>query len=411
MPEISAIVLDGNENQAVAATRSLARAGYEVVVGASEAWSKAGWSRGCARAFKYPSPRNDAVGFVARIVEEVARAGQPAVVLPMTEGTTLPLSAHRGIVESAGGRMALPSHEAVLTAFDKQQTTMLAARLGVTVPHTRRISTVEEAHEVAAEVPLPAVLKPHSSEELVADGSVRSTGGPLYANSRADVITAASKLLRRSRAVLIQEFIEGSGAGYFGVLSHGRLRGDFAHRRLRDLRPTGSGSVLRESTTPDPRMRDAAMRILGALAWHGVAMVEFRVRSDGTPVFIEVNGRFWNSLALAVYAGVDFPVAMARLAIAGDLAPLPAGRAGVRCRWLLGDARHLVAVWRGAPSGYVGRFPGRIETTLEVLRPVRHTHHDNFVLRDPAPELGDWLHFLLRRAPRALRARVAAADA
>jgi carbamoylphosphate synthase large subunit len=64
----------------------------------------------------------------------------------------------------------------------------------------------------------------------------------------------------------------------------------------------------------DGPVREQGLALLKALKWHGVAMVEFRLRPDGTPVFLEVNGRFWTSLALAVHAGADFPVLLAKLA-------------------------------------------------------------------------------------------------
>ena len=88
------LVLDGNENQAVACVRSLARAGHHVEVGADTGWSKAGWSRRCAGSFRYPSPDIDAAGFVDVIHEQAAR--EPGtLVLPMTERSTLPLSSSR----------------------------------------------------------------------------------------------------------------------------------------------------------------------------------------------------------------------------------------------------------------------------------------------------------------------------
>jgi hypothetical protein len=43
---------------------------------------------------------------------------------------------------------------------------------------------------------------------------------------------------------------------------------------------------------------------------------------------------------------------------------------------------------------------------VNVLRPALGTAHDNFSLDDPLPELGDWLHFFLRRIPDALRNRM-----
>jgi predicted ATP-grasp superfamily ATP-dependent carboligase len=132
-------------------------------------------------------------------------------------------------------------------------------------------------------------------------------------------------------------------------------------------------------------------------------MVEFRVRADGTPVFLEVNGRFWNSLALPIHAGVNFPALLAELAENGDVPLTTTYREGVRCRWLLGDARHLVEVLRGAPPSFPGAFPARRSTIAAVLSASAGTYHDNFEWRDPLPELGDWLHFLVRKLPRRVR--------
>jgi predicted ATP-grasp superfamily ATP-dependent carboligase len=389
------LVLDGNENQAVACVRALGRRGGPVWVGADTRWSKAGWSRHADGTFTYPGPQKDAPAFVAAIVHEVQKR-PGAVVLPMTERTTLPLSAHRDDVAAAGGRLVLPAHETVLHAFDKARTTALAESLGLRVPFTRTVESGGEALNLAASIRYPVVLKPRSSEEVGFAGRTRSTGPPVYAGNPHDLMVGYRALSQRCRSVLVQEFIVGTGAGYFALFEHGELRAEFAHRRLRDVRPTGSGSSLRESARPDPAVREGSLRLLRALQWHGVAMVEYRVRPDGTPVFLEVNGRFWNSLALAVYAGVDFPGRLVGLATGEDLGPAPEYAAAVRCRWLSGDLRHLLLVLRGAPAGYPGRFPGRLRTLLEFLRPVAGTYHDNFEWDDPLPELGDWLDALRR---------------
>ena len=47
--------------------------------------------------------------------------------------------------------------------------------------------------------------------------------------------------------------------------------------------------------------------MLKALKWQGVAMTEFRLRSDGKLYFMELNPRFWGTLPLAVASGLDFP--------------------------------------------------------------------------------------------------------
>ncbi len=396
-----AIVLDGNENQAVAATRSLARAGYRVSVGASESWSKAGWSRHAAHAFSHPHAGDDPRGFVDHLVRELQRGG-PAVILPMTERSTIPLSLFRDEIVAAGGHMVLPPHDVLLRVFDKRAMTELAESLGIAVPRTWIVEPSTDLDALTPTLPYPVVLKPNVSQQRTNAGGSAPTGAPLYAASAAQFSAALADMRRRASSVLVQEFVLGGGAGYFALMNAGELRGEFAHRRIRDVRPTGSGSALRESVEPTPALRDASLALLRAIGWHGVAMVEFRIRPDGTPVFLEINGRFWNSLALAVHAGVDFPLGVARLAEHGDLEPLPAGTPGIRTRWLLGDARHLLAVWRGAPAGYPVRFPSRLGTTLAVLSPSAGTMHDNFALDDPLPELGDWLHFFVHRVPGAL---------
>jgi predicted ATP-grasp superfamily ATP-dependent carboligase len=392
------LVLDGNENQAVACVRSLAQAGHEVFAGAGASWSKAGWSKFCKGSFVYPAPQDNAEAFVEGIAEEVRKSGA-SLVLPMTERTTLPLSANRESIFSAGASLVLPPHETVLRAFDKRETTRVAESLGIAVPQTQVIANLEQAESMVENLVFPVVLKPRSSEEVSRDGNLIATGRPIYARNSEEFFKAYGEISKRCSAVLIQEFIEGTGAGYFALMRQGELRAEFAHRRIRDVHPTGSGSAVRVSAVAESSVREAALSILKKLSWHGVAMVEFRIRPDGQPVFLEVNGRFWNSLPLAVYAGADFPKFLAEMAEFGDVKSFVGYRAGVRCRWLLGDFRHLLEVWKGAPEGYPGQFPGRFESLKNCSIPVPGTLHDNFTLQDPLPELADWLDFAFRKFP------------
>jgi predicted ATP-grasp superfamily ATP-dependent carboligase len=389
------LVLDGNQNQSVAAVRSLAKAGYAVLVGESDAWSKAGWSRSCIGTFRYPDPRNDAAGF-AKHVAEIAAQEPGTLVLPMTEKTTLPVSAHRDVLRSANAKFVLPPHERVLRAFNKDEMVRLASSLGIATPKTVAVGCAEQLRDLGKTLSFPVVVKPRSSVEAQLDGNVRISGRPRYAKNEAELQARFREMMTRCSEVLVQEFVDGGGAGYFALMHEGELRAEFAHRRIRDVHPTGSGSALRVSVAPDPEVREASLAMLRALRWQGVAMVEFRHVSGKAPLFMEVNGRFWNSLPLACYAGMDFPALLARMAEVGDVAPQLEFRAGVSCRWLLGDFRHLVEVWKGAPAGYPRTYPGRLQTLVSVLTPAPGTFHDNFQWRDPMPEVGDWLDLLRR---------------
>lgn len=392
------LIFDGNENQAVAATRSVARAGHRALVGAETAWSKAGWSRHAAGTFRYPSPERDAEGFIARAAE-VTRACGGAFLMPMTERTLLPISRERRRLADAGGVFVLPSHDRVVEACSKDRTTHLAQSLGIAVPRTWTLGPSQtEVSRLAADLPYPVVLKPVMSHEPD-ERAIRATGAPAYATSPQELVSAWRTIASRAGAILVQEFVAGDGAGYFALVRHGEPIVEFAHRRIRDVRPTGSGSAVRESVSLDPVLRDASRSLLAALEWHGVAMVEFRVRPGAAPVFLEINGRFWNSLPLAIAAGVDFPRHLVELGQTGQVAAQSSYRTGVRCRWWLGDVRHLLAVWRGAPEGYPCKFPGRLSTLAAFMTPRPGTVHDNFWWSDPLPELGDWVHLVGHKLP------------
>ena len=295
--------------------------------------------------------------------------------------------------------MVLPDHKDLLRAFDKSEVMRLAQKLGIAVPKSSLVANADEAGRLASSVQYPVVLKPVSSNQLRPDGSLSPTGAPRYARTRAEMLAAYSDLRRVCSSVLLQEFVEGTGSGYFALMRNGVVSAEFAHQRLRDVRPTGSGSSLRISVPLDPRVRAAGSAILTALNWHGVAMVEFRIRQDGTPVLLEVNGRFWNSLALAIYAGADFPNWLAKMAVEGSVPSDTEYQTGVRCRWFLGDTRHLIEVLLGAPREFPGQFPGRVRSVLEFFKIYPGTYHDNFEARDPLPELADWLYFFFRKVP------------
>jgi predicted ATP-grasp superfamily ATP-dependent carboligase len=387
------LVLDGNQNQAVACVRSLARNGHVVAVGESRPWSKAGCSRHSTGTFRYFSPSADPEKFLADILAE-AKKESGTLILPMTETSTLLISSHRELFSAIGARLVLPAHADVLRAVDKSETTALARSLGAAIPETHSAGSVEEIKSLSSHLRFPVVLKPKTSQEKSPQGTIRATGRPRYAKNGVELMTAFLEMQPHCSSVLVQEFVEGAGSGYFALMNHGELRAEFAHRRLRDVHPTGSGSALRESVPPDPRIREISLAMLKALHWHGVAMVEFRIRNDNVPVFLEINGRFWHSLPLACYAGVDFPALLAHMAEFGDVSPPPAYKLGLRCRWLVGDFRHLVEVWKGPPAGYPGQFPRRLPTLLAELTPTAGTFHDNFEWSDPLPELADWIHLL-----------------
>jgi len=397
---MSVLVTDAGGNHALAVVRSLGRRRIPVVAADSYRLAQAALSRFCARRSVYPSPCLGIREFqegLSRILD----TRRPEILMPMTERTILALQPARREIESRVVLAPLASPESLRVAFDKRATISLAVSLGIAVPRTVVLRDPSDLALLAGRLSYPAVIKPRCSERTTGDGRVLPCGPPAYCFRPDDLEETYLSVHRRAPQPLIQEFIPGEGYGISALYDHGRIRALFAHRRLRMIRPTGSGSSLRESVAAPPDMAEAARALLEALRWHGVAMVEFkRDARDGGLRLMEINGRFWNSLPLAIASGVDFPFLLYTLAREGACPERFAYRLGVRARWLGGDLKHLVGVLVGRPAGWTDSYPSRLRTILEFLRPPgKDLHWDDLWLSDPVPFFAGLAGALLRGRP------------
>lgn len=333
------LVTDGNTRAALAITRSLGRAGHEVRVGANTLDSLADASRHCQARVCYPDPDRYGQAFVDFIGDYVAHEAVD-VLLPVTDITTLTIDAHRARMPS-GCALPFPDLDTVKTVADKAAMMTLAEQLGVDIPRTLTLGSAADPAASAQNLNFPLVIKPCKSRVATETGWIYTAVS--YAHDAAELQRLLGNLDPRVFPVLLQEKIVGPGMGVFICTNRGRVLAGFAHQRLREKPPSGGVSVLRESVALDPLAFEFSARLLEELKWDGVAMVEFKrdVR-DGRPKLMEINGRFWGSLQLAIDAGVDFP----RLLI-DSLERLPEQpqldyRTGVRTRWLWGDIDALM---------------------------------------------------------------------
>src|SRR5690606_27325984 len=341
MEGLRILVTDSDARSALAAVRSLGRAGHHVVAAGPRHPSLASVSRYCAEALTYPDPAKDSAGFVRTIVD-AASCQKIDVLMPMTEITTLLLTQNQERLPRHC-KLPFPDDKSVSLASDKAHVLDLAHTLGVPIPATIKLDAPQDITTVAANLTYPVVIKPARSRVLV-DGHFVSTS-VAYALDGSDLERKVRALPEAVFPVLLQERIEGPGVGVFACFAEGRPVALFAHTRLREKPPSGGVSVLRESAPLDPVAVEHSERLLRALAWKGVAMVEFkRDQRDGSLRLMEINGRFWGSLQLAIDAGVDFPALLADIAVGRTPPPLRSYRVGVRTRWLWGDVDSLLQV-------------------------------------------------------------------
>ena len=340
------LITDGDNRATLAIARSLGRRGHYVVVGERQKPALAQTSRYCAARVVYPDPVRDSTGFVDGVAN-AAREHSIDVLIPVADVTTILVTRHRRRFECA-----IPFADAAVVerAADKIDVIQTAGRLGLAVPR----SVVIESHSAAVPplpFPFPVVVKPSRSRIETSAGWIST--GVSYAMDP----DALQRDLKRRPAhefpVMLQERIVGPGVGVFALYRGGGPVALFSHRRVRERPPWGGVSVLSESTPLDPVARDYATRLLDEIGWQGPAMVEFkRDERDGLPKLMEINGRFWGSLQLAIDAGVDFPSLL--IDQTEPPAPPPTYRVGIRNRWLWGDADALALTlfarsWPAAP--------------------------------------------------------------
>jgi predicted ATP-grasp superfamily ATP-dependent carboligase len=312
-------------------------------------------------------------------------------VLPMTERACVLCNQERADWEQAGMRIACALEETLENAFDKAATIERAVQCDVSIPPTRLPESLEDAREAAPTVGYPCVIKPRFS--FTWDGASFLPHHDCAHVAQPDQLDA--EVLRRYQAgnwPLVQGYVPGVGKGVFALCDQGRVVAWFAHERLREVRPTGSGSSLRRAIPLDPRLREPAERILGELRWHGPAMVEFRDDGIHPPWLMEINGRFWTSLELAIQAGVDFPRLWLEILAERPVETISVYRTDVTLRWLWGDMKHLMFVLAGRPRGYTGPFPSLGRSLRDVLGPQPPgTRAEIWQRADPWPALAEWL--------------------
>lgn len=392
----TALVTDANRGSAIAIIRSLARQGWRTIAADSREDSLGFHSRYAHETLVYPSPVSDATAFAETIVNTVSRKDVD-LVIPTTDEAILPLSASRERFEGLC-RIAMPDRAALRRVTDKQETLQLARELGIPTPTTYLAETVEEALDVAHLLPWPVVLKAQRSRRLTDGGEVLATGRVGYANNVQELVQEM-KRLQNVGPVLMQQYCAGSGQGIELLAHQGRVLAAFQHRRLAEIPITGGASALRESVAIDPQLFDYSRRLVESLDWTGLLMVEFKVndrgqraRDDGSPqaVLMEINGRVWGSLPLAVHSGMDFPARLAQLYEEGpppaDALPATDYKVGLKvCNldlmllWIAqvaaGKRRYTFIPQprrRQALRGFLGLFDPR-------------QRYDVQTLRDPAP--------------------------
>ena len=369
-----ALVLDGQSTAAIEVLQALGRARVDVDVASNTKDCLCFRSRYCLERLDQPSAA-DASAFLAWL-DGVMAATPYGLVVPCTENSLVALN-HVPDDHLLRARALLPPRHQVDIALSKQLTWELAAKLGLGVPQSRLVTRDEESD---SQFGYPIVLKPTQSLTRQGDQLVRES--VVIAPNRAVYRQALSRLLSQGD-VQEQSYVRGRGIGIECLYFHGRLLWYFAHERIHEVPLTGGGSSYRKSIRPPIDAILAAKQLLDSLNWHGVAMVEFKLKSDSGICLMEINPRLWGSIALAIDAGVNFPLAVWKIAAREHLGPQPKYRVPYYSRHIARDIDWMKENWRASRADNLLLTKPRLRSLLEYFRPLALIESwDHFDIRD-----------------------------
>lgn len=371
---MNVLVTDGENRSTLAVTRALGRSGCNVFVSGRELGNISACSKYCRKSFKVSDPLTDG-GIYSLAIAEIINREDIDIVFPMTEQSIYCLNKARERLEKHAILACAPP-EKMEAVSNKYKLFQLAEKLGVAIPETIYIKDADDFLEKRNRISgFPVVVKPAFSR--IEDGERIITTSVMYAADQGEL----NRLYETRSALrfpsLIQELIVGQGTGLFTLYDTDHHLALFSHRRLLEKPPSGGVSVLSESVPLDKEMVEAAGKLLSAVAWSGIAMVEFKrdVR-DGRAKLMEINGRFWGSLQLAVFAGVDFPTLCLDYYLGRKPVFLSADyRVGHKLKWFFGILDHLII--RVKNGDHLLKLPPASPTRWQVTREFLKIRHAN----------------------------------
>lgn len=318
-------VTDAQMRSSVAAIRSLGRNGLNVTGGEITRFTTGFFSKYCNNNYIYPSPSKYEDNFIQSILNLVKNQ-EYDVIFPMTDDTLIPIIKNKNEF-SKYCKVPFANFEIIEKALNKSKTIEIAMENDILCPKT---ALVNQLNELLDYNPLnfPLLIKP-----------VHSYGsrGVVVCNSLEELKVKSEEIYQKFGPFLVQEFIPyHSEVGVYTLFNYdSEPRAVTVQKRIRSYPASGGPSTLRE-TIKDDELIENAFKLLRALKWQGVAMVEFRIDPrDGKPKLMEVNPRFWGSLNLSILSGVDFPYLLYKMAMEGDIKQNLHYKTGIKCRWIL----------------------------------------------------------------------------
>jgi len=290
---------------AIGIARFLRDIGHTAVMADSERYSRAFFSRYCAKKYLFRDPLTDRAGFAADLAACINNAAI-SLIVPTTDETLLNLLEARDVIpENVRTTFPLDAGK-VQYVLDKTNLPELCEKAGVRTPATER---VDEGFEISRIEGFQAPFALKRASGVAGEGFMRVDRRELLGSALASVKRAYPE-----SSLLVQEYIPGSVYGAGGLFDGETLRHFYSYKYVR-RHPRLSGSPTMCHLQNLDSIRVAMERVLAVLNWNGYCQMDFILdEKSGQPFLTDINPVHWYSLpfsmsgdpnCLAAYCGRD----------------------------------------------------------------------------------------------------------
>jgi len=308
------LVTDSEYKHALAAVRCLGRNKLKVMT-CSKKFSPTRFSR-----FSKASFRSGEEEFIKKLLEEIKK-NKVDLVMPIGYYSNILCSKNKDKIKKFSN-IIIADYDKMLIASNKEKMAEFVKKLKISAPKTWIVKNIEQANKIQFDGP------------MIIKSSIEMRGKKVeYVEDSKELKNIVKKRLIYGHQI-VQERIFGFGCGFFALYKNGKLKASFQHKRMRQYPCSGGTSSAAESYY-DKELEIAGGKILDALKWEGVAMIEFIYDlKDKKYKFIEMNPKYWGSLDLAIASKVEFPYLEYLLTKKGNF-KMPEYEKELRFQWVL----------------------------------------------------------------------------
>ncbi len=283
----------------LAAARCLGRAGHEVHVASGRRRSLAGGSRHVRSEHHVPPPDGNVHEFVDAVAAAAATT-RAEVAIGCGDPELLALSRYRERIHAG---VPLASHERVVRAVDKLSLLAEAAAVGIAVPET----VIADDRAIDAWRG-SAMVKARLHWEPGLQSASGGWASARYVPAGVSPAAAARAVVDAGRSPVLQRPVDGDLIAVAAVRDASGELVALQEQHATHTWPPGAGISTRAHTVqPEPELVDQVRRLLGRLGWIGMVQLQFLRAAQGPAHLIDLNGRPYGSLALALAAGLPLP--------------------------------------------------------------------------------------------------------